>query len=333
MRLRLLPIFAVISVLGVVLQFAEDPAKKLDWPEAKAARFKGKPTDDEKTRINEAIPKSATKTPLKERRVLMIDRCEGFVHSSIPHGNYAVEGMAKTGAYTVDLIEDYSGFTKENLAKYDAILFNNTTHLKPDANAQAAILEFVKSGKGIVGIHAAGDNFKSWEDGVRMIGGDFNGHPWGGGGNWAFKLDDPEHPLNAAFKKEGFWHSNEIYWYRPENFQGRERLRVLLSLDMSKEANQKAVNDGDLKKAGTEDRTKIDVPVSWIQTLGEGRVFYTNLGHREDTFWNPAVLQHILDGIQYALGDFPADATPSKAAGEKSVVPLHQKHHLQRSRP
>jgi uncharacterized protein len=51
--------------------------------------------------------------------------------------------------------------------------------------------------------------------------------------------------------------------------------------------------------------------VSWIRTYGKGRVFYCSLGHREEIFWNPVVLRHYLAGIQFAIGDLPADSTPS----------------------
>ncbi|MEA3365531.1 MAG: HEAT repeat domain-containing protein, partial [Candidatus Hydrogenedentes bacterium] len=54
-----------------------------------------------------------------------------------------------------------------------------------------------------------------------------------------------------------------------------------------------------------------DFAVSWVRTYGEGRVFYCSLGHRHEIFWNPAILQHYLDGIQFALGDLAADTTPS----------------------
>ena len=61
-----------------------------------------------------------------------------------------------------------------------------------------------------------------------------------------------------------------------------------------------------------------EVPVSWLRKAGEGRVFYTNFGHREDTFRKPMILQHMLDGIQYAIGDLEADATPTAKVGAKS---------------
>ena len=76
-------------------------------------------------------------------------------------------------------------------------------------------------------------------------------------------------------------------------------------------------NEG-LKKQYTEGgRT---VPVSWIRSFEGGRVFYTNLGHNASTYWNPAILHHILDGLQYALGDLTADATPSSKITREEVL-------------
>jgi type 1 glutamine amidotransferase len=83
-------------------------------------------------------------------------------------------------------------------------------------------------------------------------------------------------------------------------------LRLLVSLDMSKDAVSGRIDDGPR-----------EVPVSWVRKVGNGRVFYTNFGHREETFANPVVLKHMCDGIQYALGDLDADDIPTTEAGEK----------------
>ncbi|MCB1086210.1 MAG: ThuA domain-containing protein [Verrucomicrobiae bacterium] len=305
-------------------------AKKAEpqtWEEKKVARFGDHPNPEERQKIDEATPAKATKTPAKARKVLAMYRCEGFIHTSIPFANHALEQMAeKTGAFSVDLADTYDIFTAENLAKYDVLLFNSTTGLKPSPEQQKAILDFINNGGGIVGIHAAADNFGSWPEGVATIGGIFNGHPWGAGGKWAFKNEDPSHPLMAAFGGKGFWHTDEIYWYKPESFQGRERLRVLLSLDMSKAANQKALDNEKVKAMLTVAPDKVDVPVSWCRKIGKGRLFFTNLGHRDDTFMNPAVMQHVLDGIQFAAGDYDVDTTPSAEAhlGEPVLAPAEE---------
>jgi type 1 glutamine amidotransferase len=213
----------------------------------------------------------------------------------------------KTGAFTVDLADTYDVFNAENLKKYDGILLNNTTGMtfaKPEQ--QNAFLDFIMSGKGLAGIHAASDNFGRHPECRAIVGGEFGGHPWNAGGTWAFKLDDPDHVLNKAFGGKGFWHTDEIYQYQPATFVGTKTLRVLVSLDMKQDEVSKLINDGPR-----------EVPVSWLRKAGDGRVFYTNFGHREDTFTKPMILKHMLDGIQYSLGDLDADATPTDAAPKK----------------
>jgi type 1 glutamine amidotransferase len=312
-------IASLTALFSVALLPAQEKKKPQTWEEKAAERFKNNPTADHKKVIDAAIPKP-TATPKKERKVLVFYRCEGFIHTSIPFGNYAMEAIAEhTGAFSADLADGYEVFTKENLAQYDAIIFNNTTHLKPNEEQRAAILDFIESGKGIAGFHAAADNFGGWDEGVALIGGIFNGHPWGAGGTWAFKVEDPDHPLNAAFGGKGFWHKDEIYWYKPESFEGRERLRVLLSLDMSKTENRKVLQ-GDRWKDKVEDAAKVDVPVSWCKEVGKGRLFFTNLGHNDMTFASKTVLLHMLDGIQFAMGDLEADAVPSSEAKVKIIA-------------
>jgi len=287
------------------------------WLEKSKGVFKDAPNELDRRLIETNLP-TATKTPAKKRRVLLFYRCGGFIHRSIPYGNHAMKEIAqKTGAFEVDLTDDYAVFTADKLANYDGIIFNNTTNLDPSDEQKKAILDFIKSGKGVAGFHAASDNFKKWEAGAAMIGGVFNGHPWGGGGTWAFKVEDTDHPLNAAFQGKGFWHKDEIYWYRPQSFQGRDNLRVLVSLDMSRAESQ-----APLKKNKDVNPEEVDVAVSWCRKLGKGRLFYTNLGHNPSTFQNRTILQHMLDGIQYALGDLKAEAMPSDQLDRKVTIAL-----------
>ena len=77
-------------------------------------------------------------------------------------------------------------------------------------------------------------------------------------------------------------------------------VHVLLSLDM-------AEGKTDAKKQPRDS----DFGVAWIHEAGKGRVFYCSLGHREEIYWNPAILKFYLAGIQYAAGDLKADAAPS----------------------
>lgn len=253
-------------------------------------------------KIEAASPPTATIKAKTDRRILVFWRCEGFFHGEgIAGGNHALAVMGrKTGAFTADFSDDYRVFEPANLAQYDAVVLNNTTQLKlPDAG-QKALLEFVRKGKGIIGIHAATDSFYDWPEGAALLGGLFDGHPWGAGGTWAFKLDEPTHPLNRAWNGKGFKLRDEIYQFKAP--YTRADRRVLLSLDVSDPATGGV--QGGVK------RTDKDFAVAWIKNEGTGRVFYCSLGHADNVFQDPGVVRFYLDGIQFALGDLQADASP-----------------------
>jgi len=105
--------------------------------------------DDKKAKIEAALPAKALAKPKSARRILIFYRCETFVHSSIVAGNYAMQELGKkTGAFTADLADEYSVFSKPNLKQYDAILFNNTTSLALENDVQReAILGFIGGGR------------------------------------------------------------------------------------------------------------------------------------------------------------------------------------------
>ncbi len=242
-----------------------------------------------------------TAKPVKPRKVLVFSRCEGFVHGEgIVYGIKALEIAARTGAFAATFTVDYAALTdKDNLFTYDAVVLNNTTRLKAKDHSALVpnLLEFVKSGRGLCVIHAGADNFYDSPVAAEMVGGLFDGHPWTAGGTWAFKLDEPAHPLNRAFGGQGFRFGDEIYQQKSP-FYERNKLRVLVSLDLS---------DAKTAAAKGMKRTDNDYAVSWIRPYGAGRVFYTSFAHDKRAFLSKATLWHILDGLQYTLGDLKAD--------------------------
>ncbi len=260
---------------------------------------------EEVQKIEKAIPKEAAVQPVKPRKLLVFWRCESYFHTSIPVGNKMLELMGKkTGVYETVITDDYSVFTAENLKQFDAVCFNNTTHLKFDPNKTPdrckALMDFIKGGKGIVGIHAATDNFYDWPEAQQMMGGKFTGHPWLAGGTWAVKIDEPNHPLMAAFEGKGFKIKDEIY-RTDAPLYSRDKQLLLMSLDMSDERtrNARGVKPSDM-----------DTGISWVKTYEKGRLFYCSLGHNNSVYYNPAVLKHYLDGIQFAFGDLLVDTKP-----------------------
>ncbi|BCX46191.1 large, multi funcation alhypothetical protein [Haloferula helveola] len=287
---------------------------KLPWPE-KRELLTGifAPTPADKQRIEEAVPRKATVTTDEPAEALLFWRCQ-YPHVSIATGNHALERMAdSTGAYRVTLSDDPADFTPENLSKFDVVIFNNTTSYDVTLGEQgrAALLDYLKRGGGVVGIHAASDSCREWKEGIGVMGGVFKCHPWSPKGTWAFKLDEPGHPINSAFGGLGFRHRDEIYYYQPGSFS-ESRSSTLVSLDMREPENSTSPDlYPNVRQFATTDGHH---PVSWIHQLGKGRIFYTNFGHNASTFWDGRILKHLLDGIQFAAGDLAAESAPSGEA-------------------
>ena len=258
---------------------------------------------NEEQKIRDAMPSNPTVKPSKIQRVLVYSHASGFKHSSIPTGVKALRIMSeKTKAFDVNFTVKTEQFTTQGLEKFDLIIFNNCTHVQKaftENSQRNAILNFIKDGKGFVGFHSASDGgIPKWEEYTDMIGGCFAGHPWNAGGTWPFFLEDKNHPVNAAFVESEFNFSDEIYQYKSYN---RSKLRVLVGLDA-------------LKSGKEGNSLTNDYPVSWVKSYGKGRIFYSNFGHNKATWWTPFMLQHFLDGIQWALGDIKG---PSKSLPQK----------------
>jgi type 1 glutamine amidotransferase len=257
-------------------------------------------------KITAALPAKATAAPKKPRKLLVFWRADAILHKGgVPAANTAIELLGKkTGAFTTDFSRDTDVFSPEILGRYDAIVFNSTAHLVMDSEAKKkALLDYVRGGGGVIGIHAAIDMFKGWPEGAKIIGATFAGHPWHPSGTWSVKLEEPDHVLMRAWGKRSFKMHDEFYELG-EPYSRQDR-RVLMTLDSS---------DPAITAATPLHRADKDFAVSWIKRYGQGKVFYCMFGHLGDPFQIPGVLQFYLDGIQYALGDLDADATPKPRA-------------------
>ena len=166
-----------------------------------------------------------------------------------------------------------------------------------------SLLRFVSEGGGLAGHHGSSHASLDWPQFSELIGAR-NGPHRDANEKVTVKLDDPASPINAAFKGQPFTFVDE--WFRfPTAPYSRDKLHILFSFDVEKTD----MNQGTACNACV--REDNDYAVSWIREYGKGRVFYCALGHNPDAFWTPALVEHFLAGIQYALGDLKADATPS----------------------
>ena len=359
-----------------------------------------------------ALPDTAPAKPKQPRKVLVLARAAGFVHSSIPLAARTIEEIGKkTGAWSTTTTYDAADINDANLKQYDAIFLASTTGAFLDSpNDQTAtearrkaLLDFVRGGKGLAGIHAASDSYHrssaqpsggrggpainfqvipvvmqmvagdkngdsklsreeftaladawydrldpdksgrivradfperyarlpvpsmptgnrggngqapatnlgpdtevgTWPEFNKMIGGFFKFH-WNDGQRITVKLDEPKHPLNAPFKGQEYVIVDETYTFGRDTYS-RRNLRVLTSIDYAKMSAEDKAKEQNPRPDG-------DYALSWIRREGKGRVFYEAHGHNEKVYAIKPLLEHITAGMQYVLGDLPADDSPS----------------------
>ena len=376
-----------------------------------------------------ALPATAPAKPKQPRKVLVLSKAGGFVHSSIPLAGKTIEEMGKkTGAWSTTITFDPADINEANLKQYDAIFLASTTGaFLDDRNDPAAtearkkaLLDFVRGGKGLAGIHAATDSYHqnrpsgdapagggraagpggrgggggrggqggavvaqfvaqgdknadqkvsreefaaladawytkldpsnsgkisqadfptrftalmpaapppalgrtgfpvqgpatnlgpdnqvgTWPEFNTMIGGFFKFH-WNDGQEIYVKVDEPNHPLTAAFKgKPQLLVIDETYTMGRETYS-RKNLRVLTSVDYAKMSAEDKAKESNPRADG-------DYALSWIRREGKGRVFYEAHGHNEKIYAMTPILEHVLAGMQYVLGDLQADDSPSQ---------------------
>jgi uncharacterized protein len=298
---------------------------------------------DDVDKMMAALPDKAPAKPAKPRKVLVLAKAAGFVHSSIPLAAKTVEELGKkTGAWSATTTYDPADVTTQNLKQYDAIVLDNTTGcFLDDPNDKSAtdarrraFLEFIRSGKGIAAIHAASDSYHGttcepqppgggrgagaapttaggqplWPEWNKIIGGYFKFH-WNDPQLITVKIDDPKSPLTAMFHGQPFEIRDETYTYNQESFS-RQNVHVLTSVDYDKMSAEDKAKE-------TDPRTDHDYALSWIRREGKGRLFYEAHGHGERVYAMRPMLEHYLAGIQYAIGDVKAEDTPGAKPGTR----------------
>ncbi len=275
-------------------------------------------TPEQQQQIDAALPGKAQVVAKQPRRLLVTNLAmrdgkpwQGSSHAAIPAQNYAIEQMGKlTGAYEAVFNNDVEMFRPDSIKQFDAVCFLNSVGvLFDDPELKKSLLDFIAGGKGCIGIHDAIATFvqypvyDQWPAFGQMLGGTENGgHPWDGE-LMTIAVEDRESPLTMMFPEGAFQIVDQAFQMQEPLF--RDYLHVLLSIDVEKTG---LVPERNILPVRKQD---LDFPMSWIRSYDQGRVFYFGLGHTAKVFWDTALLEHMLAGIQFALGDLEADTTPT----------------------
>jgi len=267
-----------------------------------------------KQKIEAALPRKAAVIPRVPRQLLVVDLCPagGYYHDTVANANFAIQKMAEnTGAYQPIFSNDLNNLKYPNILKYDAVFLNSVVgEVFSDPSVLDGLIRFVRQGGGVAGLHGASYASMDVPEYGELIGAQSGPHRVE---TTTLKIDEPDSPLTMHFASspltaglggKAFSWTDEFYHFLPTGPYSREKLHVLISIDAQKT---------DLSQWHV--RPDKDYGLVWIKSYGEGRVFNCALGHTPSLFETPAMAQMVLNGIQFVLGDLPADTTPNAMRG------------------
>ena len=222
-------------------------------------------------------------------RVLVFSKTKGYRHESITAGKAALQKLGAEKGFEVDTTELSQDFNEENLKKYNAVIFLSTTGDVLDEMQQNAFIRFIQGGGGYVGIHAAADTEYDWWWYGKLAGAYFQSHP---------QIQE------AKFKKVkpfGNGVSLPDEWMRTDELYNYKKISdEIIPLYMLDESSYKGGENGD------------NHPIAWYHDFDGGRSFYTGMGHTNESFVDPLFLDHLYQGIVYAMGEKKPDFAKAK---------------------
>ena len=238
-------------------------------------------------------------------KILLYTYSTGFRHDSIPDGIAAILALGAVNGFGVEVKgtrlsprgtmcanrpepADVAYFRAETISSYAAVVFLHTTTMQTPSSAllddtgKAALEAYVRGGGGFVGIHAAADAEYGWPFYHDVLGATFLDH--GPAVESSLRIEDATHPAASAIPNP--WSRYDEWYDFTQN--PRPAAHVLINLDESTYPDNP--------------RPMGDHPIAWCKVMGEGRSFYTGLGHTKEAFRDGTVLRHLLGGILYASG-------------------------------
>ncbi|WP_406859073.1 ThuA domain-containing protein [Streptomyces sp. HUAS MG47] len=205
--------------------------------------------------------------------ILVYTRTAGYRHDSIPAGAAALTELAAGLGFGVEETEDPEALTPARLERCATVVLLSTTGTVLTDPSRAALESYVRTGGGLLAVHAAANAEPDWPFYGALLGTRFAGHPPLQPG--VVHVEDPKHPATAALPAKWPWTDE---WYDFTAHPRRPDAHVLLRADES------------TYEGGTHGA---DHPLAWCHENLGGRFLFTALGHTEESYADPAFRAHL----------------------------------------
>jgi type 1 glutamine amidotransferase len=219
--------------------------------------------------------------------------------------------LEDSGKFNVRITEEFRGAGPETLAPYDLVVLNYYELRKPEfrwgERADNALLDFARSGKGILVYHFSVAAFDGWPEYEKLCAGNWrpnNGHH-SAAHDFTVKITDPEHPVTRGLKLSFPQPKDELY--ANLRWQPADRYHVLAT----------AYDDHSLYQGKARQPIPgagLDQPMLWTVEFGKGRVLVTVLGHDIPAVQTPAFVTTFSRGAEWAATGAVTQSIPPEMA-------------------
>lgn len=242
-------------------------------------------------------------------RILVFEKINGFRDGpSVDAARNAFAAMAEQRGWTLRTTDRGGAMTDINLRNVDVVIWNNVSGDALTLTQRAAFRRFIESGGGFVGIHGSGgDPTYFWDWYVdTLIGARFIGHTMSPQfqearvvltGDSAIGVD-----VGPAWTMTDEWYS---FATNPRDTGAT----IVATLD-ERSYTPGASNGRDLRMG--------EHPIVWTRCIGNGRAFYSAIGHRPETYRDPHHVALLEEAIVWAAG---AGETVCRAGVERGRSP------------
>lgn len=235
--------------------------------------------------------------PPAKTSVLLFSKSTGFRHDeSIDAGKTAFAEMSKKNDWFLFDTEEGGVFNPEQLAKFDVVIFNNSTGRVLNDEQQKFLEDYVEQGGTLVGIHGAGDDSHHWDwYENNLLGAKFSHHPLDP------QLQEVELTLNQvpdSLVSQGLpvtWKHTDEWYVFFENPRAKD-FNILYNFDGGKinpSANILWMKDKNFGMGK-------DHPVAWYRTTGKGKTFYTSIGHNASAWKQDAFVKMLQNVVVWS---------------------------------
>jgi type 1 glutamine amidotransferase len=230
-----------------------------------------------------------TKVNWKKMKVLVYTKNgKGYVHDNIPSAVTAIQKLGQENGFSVDVTDDPSKFTEQNLAKYNFLMFPSTNQDVFDTDEQrTAFRRYIEAGGGFVGLHSVIGTERSWPWFKNMLGGTFAWHP--AFQKYTVRVIDTAHPSVAGIPVT--WERSDECYFVKEMYPG---IRPVMAQDLTTLDKKDSVRI----KSSSGPYGQL-YPAAWYQFYDGGTIWITALGHDKNDYSEPMYLKHIFNGMTW----------------------------------